>query len=213
MLDKALECPLLFVLGNHDFYGGSIANVRRQVAQVVAGATNLHYLTVSGLVRLSPKVCVIGHDGWGDARYGDFASSRLRLNDFRLIHELTGLTREGLGSKLRELGDEAAAHIERLLATALSHYESVLVITHVPPFTEISLYDGRPSPDGAPFFACKAVGDVILAAATAHPDRQITVICGHSHAAAEAQVAPNVRAIAGGARYGSPTLQTMLEFA
>ena len=213
MLHDALECPLLFVLGNHDFYGGSINDVRQRVAKLAAATPNLHYLSVSEPIALSPTLAVVGHDGWGDARYGDFAGSPLHLNDFRLIRELTGLDQVRLGAKLRQLGDEAADYIRRQLHAALAQYETVLIATHVPPFEEVCLHQGSPSPDGLPFFACQAVGDVIRAAAADHPHQQITVICGHSHHAAAAQIAPNLRAITGGARYKDPVLQSPLDFA
>lgn len=72
--------------------------------------------------------------------------------------------------------------------------------------------EGRPSgDDGLPFFACKVVGDVILDAASTHRGHQVTILCGHTHSAAEASVAPNVLAIAGGAAYGAPGVQRVLE--
>lgn len=157
MLNDAVTCPLLFVLGNHDFYGSSITAVRQRVTRLAAGADKLHYLSVSGPIPLASTTCIIGHDGWGDARYGDFIGSRLRLNDFRLIRELVGLDQAQLGETLRRLGDEAADHIRRQLRTALDRYEVVLIATHVPPFKEVCLHEGRASPDGLPFFACQAV--------------------------------------------------------
>ena len=211
-IDDACDCPVLFVLGNHDFYGGSIHAVRERVAALARSSRGLEYLTVGGVVELTSSTGVVGHDGWGDARSGNFAESGLRLNDFRLIRELTGLPWAALGEKLQRLGDEAADHLRRVLSEAAERFEHVIVVTHVPPFPAACLNDGRPSgDDGLPFFACKAVGDAILEAAASHPDRQFTVLCGHTHAAAEVRVAPNVLTIAGGAEYGSPRLQAMLE--
>lgn len=211
-LDRILPCPVLFVLGNHDFYNGSIDEVRDRVTRLAAKSKHLTYLSRAGIIELSSVAGVVGHDGWGDARLGDFEQSRLVLNDFRLIRELTFLPRPLLQRKLQQLGGEAAAHLTRLLPEALQVYQHVLIVTHVPPFREICLHDGQPSEDeGLPFFACQAVGDVILAAARMHPDRQITVVCGHTHSAGEARLAPNVLAFAGAADYGRPRVQRVFE--
>src|SRR6516164_3441479 len=62
--------PVYFVLGNHDFYRGSIAGVRSKVRTLISACPNLHYLSDSGVVPLTEKTCLIGHDGWGDGRIG-----------------------------------------------------------------------------------------------------------------------------------------------
>ncbi|MBL8880694.1 MAG: metallophosphoesterase [Phycisphaerales bacterium] len=210
-IDAIATWPVLFVLGNHDYYHGSIGEVRGRVSRLARESRRLTYLSDAGIVELTPTVCVIGHDGWGDARLGEFGASRLFLNDFRLIRELV-LPRPLLREKLHALGDEAAAHFARLLPEALTKYELIYIVTHVPPFREVCLNEGRPSDDdGLPFFACKVVGDVILDAATAHRGHRVTILCGHTHSAAEARVAPNVLAIAGGAAYGVPGVQRVLE--
>ncbi len=54
-------------------------------------------------------------------------------------------------------------------------------------------------------------GRVVLAAADSHAGQRFTVLCGHTHSAAEARIAPNVLVLAGDADYGNPRLQPMLE--
>lgn len=212
-IDGIATWPVLLVLGNHDYYHGSIGEVRGSVSRLARASRRLTFLSDAGVVELTSTVCVIGHDGWGDARLGEFGASRLFLNDFRLIRELE-LPRPLLREKLHALGDEAAAHFARLLPEALTKYETVFIVTHVPPFREICLNEGRPSDDdGLPYFACKAVGDVVLGAAEAHRRRRVIVLCGHTHSAAEAHVAPNLVAIAGGAAYGMPRVQRVFELA
>ena len=41
LLGDSLEAPLYFVLGNHDFYGGSVAGVRDAVRRQTAAASDL----------------------------------------------------------------------------------------------------------------------------------------------------------------------------
>ena len=57
----------------------------------------------------------------------------------------------------------------------------------------------------------KASGDVLLAAAEAHADREILVFCGHTHGGGTVEVRPNLRVITGAAEYGAPRLQEILD--
>ncbi|MDP6129579.1 MAG: hypothetical protein QGH77_08240, partial [Planctomycetota bacterium] len=59
---------------------------------------------------LTPEIGLVGHGGWGDGRLGSYYSSTVRLNDFKLIEELKGRSRDELLFRLTQLGDEAAAH-------------------------------------------------------------------------------------------------------
>jgi hypothetical protein len=83
----------------------------------------------------------------------------------------------------------------------------VLVITHVPPWREACWYQGRLSDDEwAPHFTCQAVGDAISEVMQPFPHRQLTVLCGHTHSPGEAEIAPNIRVLTGGAAYGEPDI-------
>jgi predicted MPP superfamily phosphohydrolase len=210
-LDRALPFPTYFVLGNHDFYHGSIEDVRGAVRGVVAEGRHLTWMSDADVVELGPDVALVGHDGWADARCGDYASSKVLLNDYRLIRELAGLTAEARRSVLETLGDQAATHFARVLPAAFAKYRQVIALTHVPPFAETSWYRGRiADPDWLPHFCAKAVGDVFLEATAARPGRELLVLCGHTHAGGALQIRPNLRVIVGSAEYGRPQLQEPL---
>ncbi len=160
---------------------------------------------------MSEDTCLIGHDGWADGRLGDYARSEVLLNDYRLIEELAGLDKEARRARLHALGDEAAAHLRALLPEALRRFRRVIVLTHVPPFKEACWHRGEISNDDwLPHFACRAVGEVLSEATAAHPECEMTVFCGHTHSAGEAQVLPNLRVLTGGVEYGRPALQRAL---
>src|SRR5690606_22768183 len=80
-IDDAIQKPIYFVLGNHDFYGGSIETVRTAAAMLVQRRPNLRYLTAMEAVELTPEVGLIGDDGWADARLGDYERSYVMMND------------------------------------------------------------------------------------------------------------------------------------
>jgi 3',5'-cyclic AMP phosphodiesterase CpdA len=208
--------PVYFVLGNHDFYRGSVAGTRRQVGHVVGDG--LVYLSQAGVVELTPNTALVGHDGWADGRLGDLDGSDVILNDFLLIDELKHwrdhytLDKPALREALQVLGDEAAGYLKGVLASAAEKYPKVIVATHIPPFREAAWYDGRPSADDyLPFFSCKAVGDVLVDAAQSHPKCQILVLCGHTHGGGQIQVAKNLRVVTGAAEYGRPEVQQVFE--
>ena len=66
-----LRVPIYFVLGNHDFYNGSIAEVRQQMAALTRTDSGIHWLPARGIGSLGDGHAVVGHDGWADGRHGD----------------------------------------------------------------------------------------------------------------------------------------------
>ena len=208
--------PIYFVLGNHDFYRGSVSATRLAVAEMIRGSQTMVYLSQAGVVELTPSTALVGHDGWADARLGDFDGSEVILNDFLLIDELrcwkniNTLDKPALRRVLEALGDEAATYLKGVLPSAAERYPHVIVATHVPPFREAAWYQGRPSADDyLPFFSCKAVGDVLVDVARSRPRCQILVLCGHTHGGGELQVLENLRVVTGAAEYDHPRIETV----
>jgi hypothetical protein len=211
-IENALARPVYFVLGNHDFYGGSIAEVRTAVTTRSRGSARLHWLRDAGVITLAPGVALVGVDGWADARVGDYDRSTVQLNDYVLIRELAGLSAIERRRRLECLGDEEASLLDGKLRAALESHARVIVGTHVPPFAQAAWHEGRQSDDEwLPHFSCKACGDVLLSAAESNPQKEILVLCGHTHGSGEVQVTPNLRVITGGAEYGEPAVQQVLE--
>jgi 3',5'-cyclic AMP phosphodiesterase CpdA len=206
-LERRLARPVYFVLGNHDFYRGSIAGVRRRMAELTARSRHLRWLPAEGIVELTSQTALVGHDGWADGRNGDYATSRLLFSDWVHIEELAGLGRAARLARLNALGDEAAAHLEEVLPRALACFRHVIVLSHVPPFAEACRYEGRVVNDEwLPHLSCKAAGDVLRRFAFEHPDARLTVLAGHTHNPADVDVLPNLRARTGAAAYGAPAL-------
>jgi len=211
-IDQRMGVPTYFVLGNHDFYFGSIAQVRREVSDLCKELSRLTYLTDQGVVPLAPGLGLIGHDGWADAREGDYLRSYVMMNDYRLIAELKGFTKADRRAQLERLGDEAATHVRRWLPAALAEYPEVMLLTHVPPLRGACWYNGNISDnEWSPHFVCKAVGDAILEIMPRHPQRKLTVLCGHTHGRGECQPLPNVKIFTGAAQYGQPTVERVFD--
>ncbi len=153
LVAETLSCPTYFVLGNHDVYSGSFAKVDSVVGAVCRDFPRLHPLGNGEIVPLTAKTALIGHRSWADGRAGLGKRSTIRLNDYTLIADFRELDQDVLFARLQQLGDESAAYIDGVAREAHKKAETLVIGTHVPPFTEVALYEGQPSaPDLAPHF-------------------------------------------------------------
>ena len=75
----------------------------------------------------------------------------------------------------------------------------------------VGMKDKFRTTNGFPHFTCKAMGDAILEIMRATPQRQLTVYCGHTHSPGICQPLPNVTIHTGGAKYGSPSVQEVID--
>jgi hypothetical protein len=211
-LEKGLSVPVYFVLGNHDFYRASIKKVRALAAEISESSTRVKWLPAVGVVELGPTVGLLGHDGWADGRLGDYERSTVMLNDYLFIDELTGLSAQARLAVLNELGDEAARYVRENLPGATKRFARVFFLTHIPPFHEACWHEGSvTAEEWLPHFACRAVGDALVEAADASPGCEITVLCGHTHSRGVARIRPNLIVRTGGAVYGAPVVEEVIE--
>lgn len=203
--------PLYFVLGNHDFYYGSIDKTRELATQLAEKNDSIHYLTVEGEIKLSPAVALIGHDGWADGRYGDFLHSTIMLNDYILIRDFDSLKKEELLKRLHQLGKEAADNLKESLKRALKWAEQVILLIHAPPFEEACFYEGEvTNTNWGPHFVAKAVGDMLREEMHNYPDKKLLVLCGHAHHGADIAISSNIRALTGHSELGEPSVQGVI---
>ncbi|MFH0815301.1 MAG: metallophosphoesterase [Methanobacteriota archaeon] len=215
-LEASVKSKICFVLGNHDSYHGSISKTRSLAEQLSKEFERLVFLDGHAPVEMAEGVALVGHSGWADGRYGDYGRSDVMLNDYVLIDDFKGLSKMQRLDKLNELGDEAAGHLRRSLSDALQEYEKVICLTHVPPFQEACLYEGRRTDENhLPHFANKAAGDAMLDVMEGRPNARLSVLCGHTHSHSHVKIRENLVVTAGGAQYGQPKLQddaALLEF-
>ena len=212
-MQELIPAPIYFVLGNHDYYHGSIAEVRNRVALFCADRPRLHFLTRADVLPLTAHVGIVGHDGWADGRAGDYQRSMVSMLDYKVITELVPHQKQTRWEVLKSLGSEAASHLHRVLPLAFETFRDVLLLTHTPPLREACWHEGRISDDHwAPHFTCLAVGEAILEIMAARPDKRLTVLCGHTHGAGECQPLANLQILTGGAVYGQPKISRVFEF-
>lgn len=207
-LAAAADAPLWYVLGNHDHYHGSVGAVRDAVIALGETHPSIQWLPPAGVVALDAETALVGIDGWADGRAGHPLTTPLVLNDDRLIAEVAA--QSDRLSKLavkRALADADAGRLATLLERAAPEYRRIVVATHVPPFVEALPANGRLSrPEWHPLLVAGATGTTLRQFAVAHPEHQLTVLAGHSHAAREVSLLPNLHVRVAPARYGAPSV-------
>ena len=211
-LEDWIQRPIYFVLGNHDFYRGSICSVRESISELTRKSDRLVWLNTAGVVPIGEDTSLVGHDSWADGRLGDYWGSGVVLNDFLLIEEFLPLGKRERLDLLQTLANDAAAYFERVLPEAFANSQSVVLLTHVPPFRQACRHEGKISADDfLPFFASEIVGNALISVMEAHPDKHLRVFCGHTHGGGSADILPNLRVYTGGAEYGAPRVQMVFE--
>jgi len=207
-----LPCPIYFVLGNHDFYLGSFAQVDALVEDIRTRHPNLVELGHREIIPLGKDAALIGHRGWADGRAGIGSRSMVRLNDHQYITDLCQPDPHQLFAILNRLGDESADYIRTIAPKALEMAKQLFIATHVPPFVEAALYANKPSePNFAPHFVNLALGRAILEIVRMYPDKSITVLCGHTHHRALYAPVPNLKVQVAAAEYHHPQIASILD--
>lgn len=222
-LSATLKKPIYFVLGNHDFYGGSFEEVRNDVRELCNTSSNLKYLTGLDPIQLGPGVALVGDDGWYDAAYGDPQNSPYVMTDWIRIHDYlqTGAimagpfgARPNMGIVIglsRKFAQLAADRMRRCLSSAAQTNKVVMVATHVPPWPQVHQHNGKTGDEAThPWYTSRIMGEVIEEIATAHPDVRFEVFCGHTHGKFDARLSSNIFCHVGGSQYGSPDVAGMI---
>ncbi len=200
------------MMGNHDFYAGSIKAIRSRVFNLTKKYDKLIWLNKVDYISLTEETALVGHDSWADGRLGNFLGISIELNDFYCIKEFKLRNRAERLEAMQKLTDQAVKHFKKMLPKALKNHRRIIVITHVPPFKEACWHDGQPSQEEwLPYFSCKAVGDVFKNVMEQNPKTEMTVLCGHAHSSRECQILPNLTVYAGEAEYGEPQIQRILK--
>ncbi len=241
LLERYVDRPIYFVLGNHDYYRGSIEQVVPAIRTFTAEAKHLHCLDVMEHIELTPDMALIGHGCWGDGGYGDFFNSRIMLNDWKVIEELRrwlkgpwrlacmsrcgacedevmkikvvpeDLDRDSIAEQMRMLGQRGAEHIRSVLPRALEARSNVMLLTHAPPFAPRCVRTKTNWDWWAPHAGCKAAGDAIEEIMNDYPDCELLILSGHVHCASCIQVTRNIEQRTASAQYGEPKIEEVID--
>ncbi len=210
-----IKKPIYYILGNHDYYRGQVDAVRNEMRALTESNEYLFWLPASESLQLDENTFLVGQDGWADGRLGDYHNSQVVLNDSRMISDLFQekiLGRSQLLTKMQQLADYDASQLkEQLIGAAIQCPQRIIVLTHIPPFKEACLHEGKMSNDDwLPYHASKASGSVLMNICTEHPNIDFLVLCGHTHGKATYHPFPNLTVEAGHAEYNKPEIQRII---
>lgn len=199
-----------FVTGNHDFYLSSLDEVDTELKSLCSKVSNLHYMTGDGVTRLNPNTCLIGLPSFADARAGLALRTKIQSPDNHAIRDFSELAHIKFLCEMQKLGRKSASVIRQVLPLALTQYEHVIIMTHVPPFAKSVKYNGKEcAPSHLPHYVNLSVGLVIGSIAKAFLGSKVTVLSGHSHNGNHSKISANVSARVAHARPGIPAFKTL----
>lgn len=210
VLENVFNIPIMYVLGNHDYYGGSIRSVRDAAKNLNQRSKRLRWLGGIEHARLTLDTALVGHDCWYDALNGNWQNSRVILSDWSQIREFEEIKRipQLVIDKSRSLTKEGALHLEKSLDVVVKKYKNVIIATHVPPFIEACREEGKCTiPDCEPWYTCLSVGRLIFSYADKNPNVNFTVFSGHTHGKGNVRLLPNLEVRVGRSVYGKPLCQ------
>lgn len=203
--------PCCFILGNHDFYGSSLQETKKEAAEFALSQQAIYYLTTQSGLILNEKWVLIGHDGWCDGQAGDYLNSTIELRDYQEIQDFCLLDKKSRLNLLHQLGKESASQVASKLKRAFRQYDKVILLTHAPPFIEACLYENQiANREWAPHFVNDSLGKVLLKSMKHYTKKSLLVLCGHTHHAATYHPLPNLTVLVGQARYHYPAMQAPL---
>ena len=206
LVSQACAGRVLYVLGNHDFWGGSFADANTTLRPHGRPDGHAVFLDLVERINLEDDLCVVGDSGWYDGRNGEQGNPRFIMNDWFYITEYRNNKMLSERAFSAIIADARAATMERKLRAAIdAKNKRIIVLTHVPPWVETCRHMGRPSDEYAlPWFSSRIMADVIDQVAKENPDVQFEVVCGHTHDKFEYRRDVNLHVYVSGAAYGAP---------
>jgi predicted phosphohydrolase len=225
VIESTLQKPFYFVLGNHDYYFSDILSTRKNVANACRVMSFARYLAMIPYVRLTPRVALVGHDGWYDAMNGNFRDSDIIMNDWIRISDFSPAIVPSPGGRM--LNKDTIVNISRAICRAsVNHiaagiksairdkHDHVVIVTHFPPFKESynsTKYSSTNSASILPWYTSKTMGDTLISAARAYPHVKFTILSGHSHSHYDEYLLNNLNVRVGNSQYGSPQIAGIID--
>jgi Icc protein len=209
-----LQKQTYFVLGNHDFYDSTFAKVKTAVRMACEQSPYLRWLDEAGVISLSDETALCGVGGWYDGRAGRYdATFGNEMTDFQVIADLVSKSKAERLELFMTMADSASQTAQDLLEEAFERHSRVVFVTHFPPWPQACLYHGKVTSDlYLPFYCNSVLGGMLERAMRERPQRELLVLCGHTHGRARYNPLPNLECRVAAATYGSPTIfQPILE--
>ncbi len=207
-LSKFCAKPIYFTLGNHDFYNSDFLTVKKNIDNLVSDRPNLNYLSHSDIIEISPGTALIGHDGWYGADWVEPLTSLVFSWDWFFIHDFKKLLdNEQRLQKVKDLTVQAAEIIEARLKKAIEKYSTVFLLTHIPPWPDLTSGWKLLDRFWTPYNSSKCISDKIKNVMDQNPNKQLIILSGHTHIERKVKISPNIELRVGGVQTGKTQIQ------
>lgn len=227
IIERIAQRPIYFVCGNHDFYRSEISIVRSELHELSNMSPFIKYMPTTSYVALTPSTAVVGHDGWYDALYGDYARSNFMMSDWIAIKDFIATSggreyvnggrlkdKNALVGLARKIAHEGVLHVHNGIKAATRYHKNIVVLTHFPPFAQSHIHEGKVGDaDAQPWYTSKLMGDMLLDASKSFPNVNFRVLCGHTHGKFDGKITNNLSVHVGGAEYGQPAIAGLIDIA
>ena len=152
-LARNIDRPIVYCLGNHDFYNSSFEKVEQAIAGAGQLFNNLIYLDGKSIIPLTEQTALIGINGWACGTGGIGRGTGIRLTDDTEILDFECLpTDDDRFNLMFQLAKGYAETLRPTLRDALARFQNVIIGIHVPPFLEAAWHMGQIS--GPQFLPC-----------------------------------------------------------
>jgi predicted phosphohydrolase len=204
MLAKTVDCPIYFVLGNHDIWFSSFEERYQQIRDLCKEYPNLIWMSEADVTALNDEVAIIGTDGWYDAEIGEPKYLKYSLDQF-LIQDIRKLPYlDSKIEKFRSLADISCKQLINKLEKALElDYKTVYILTHMPPWKEATRDESSLLKDfWLPYNTNIRLGNAIEEVMQSRKKRNVVVLSGHTHHPEFIRISRNIHCQVGKAEIG-----------
>lgn len=207
-----LDCPIYFVLGNHDYYRSSFAHIDYEMSYLSKRHGNLHYLNNEDPISLSEKVAVIGHNGWYDAGWRTPVFPFVFWADWYFIHDFRFHDSNADRMSLMKYKAEVATeNLKIKLEKSLKTHHTTYLLTHFPPWPEkIDKWGGLVETFWKPYNSCKVAADMISSVMKKHPDQKLIILAGHTHRQRYENISHNIELRVGAGSHKKSQVQDVI---
>lgn len=213
-LQRGLDLPVWFVLGNHDWY-----DISRQRGQEILGnylSSDLVLLDHIQEIKLSKDTCLVGGENWWDAAFGNtfgLIDGFVMGEDYQKIEHIAPQTGDKSPfERVRNLSGECSEKIIAKLVESFKKYDKVYLAVHVPPFREACVVGGIQIPNNwLNHFCDRGLGQKLVRLMDQHPDKKLKILSGHTHGKIKIKILDNLTIKVGKAKVGQPQIADIIE--
>lgn len=186
---KRLDVPIYFVLGNHDYYHQSIADMRTQAWQLTCEFEHAYYLTMTHPI-VRGDMMLTGVDAWANT---NDIPLKARTWDAEAIDNWAALSLSELQQAMNVQAQEDAKHLRLQCEQGITkRTKNVYLLTHIPPLHAVQSDKAKPlQNDRSVFYSC-ALADVLTDLQKDYPTIAFHIYSGHVHKTFQYQISENM---------------------